>query len=130
MFRAMSQPSLSRHHLHGAEVVSLDVTGTVVERSPLDGSTWVTGVVARNPFAGQTLEHGGEAWPLRYYDSQFLVCDLRSHHPTRLTSIEYRLVGWESTTTADALVLRPIADSTGILGRKRAPARADSPTDR
>lgn len=72
----------------------------------------VRGIVVENPYynPGVPLSANPEWLPSIVSDSKLLICDLQSWHPLNGPKRPYRLYGWDSVHTADAAVVRPIAD--------------------
>ncbi len=113
-FRSLSAPATRRYRPALDDAVALEVVGFITEHHApdLDGEErdWVTGIVAKNPYARGSGVSALDDWPGLLEDSELLVCDLRSHHPLDEPRRDYHLDRWELTWTSDALVARIVAD--------------------
>lgn len=115
-FRPMNRKSLKRRwNLPEPDQVSLEPVAFIVEQDDIFGDErdWVRGVVAGNPFyrPGSSLSERKPDWlPAHIFDSELLICDLRSWHPLSEIKPRYELWGCESARTADAVIVRPIAE--------------------
>jgi Restriction endonuclease len=109
-FRPRDEPSVTRHRRYEADAVLLEPVGYLVTPKTMgEEEDWVTGIVAINPYRDGD-KNNPEGWPARVAQSELLVCDLRSHHPLDAPRDGYKLFGWETTRTSNALVARVVAD--------------------
>lgn len=116
-FRPRSTSSVERTRLDRA-AQTVEPVGFIVDSDSRYGTTeeprWAVGVVARNPYfqhSAQDATSSTPTWmPRNVLDSEYLICDLRSHHTADLPKRTYYLWGVESSHTADASIHRFIAD--------------------
>ena len=115
-FRPMKRRSVKRqHNLPGPDPVELEPLAFIIEQDDIFGDErdWVRGLVARNPFfrPDSTFAERKPDWiPPHVFDSELLICDMRSWHPLDEPRQRYELCGFQSARTADALIVRPVAD--------------------
>jgi hypothetical protein len=115
-FRPMNRRSVKRKwNLPEPYQVPLEPVAFIVERDDVfgDGREWVRGLVVKNPFymPSSTLAERKPHWLHPHvFDSELLICDLRSWHPLTEPKSRYELWGWESARTADAVLVRPMAE--------------------
>jgi hypothetical protein len=115
-FRPMTRRSVKRKwSLPNKYQVTLEPIAFIVEQDRLFGDEreWARGIVAKNPFyrPHATGAERKPRWlPPHVFDSELLICGLRSWHPLIELKPQYVLCGCESAMTADAMVVRPIAD--------------------
>jgi Restriction endonuclease len=115
-FRPMKRRSVKRRwHLTDPYRLMLEPVALIVERDEVFNykREWVRGLAAKNPFfkPGSTLAEREPGWmPSHVFDSELLICALRSWHPLDDHPHRYQLCGCESARTADAVIVRPIAD--------------------
>jgi hypothetical protein len=115
-FRPLKRRSVkSRMNLAKEYRLPLKPVAFVVEKDSVfgDEQDWVRGLVAKNPFyrSESTLAERKPRWLHPYiFDSELLICDLRSWHPLAEPKPGYELWGFESARTADAVVIRPVAE--------------------
>jgi hypothetical protein len=115
-FRPMKRRSVKGvWHLTEEDQLSLEPVALIVERDEVfnDEREWVRGLAARNPFykPESTLAERKPDWmPTHVFDSELLICDLRSWHPLEKPVRGYELCGCETARTAYAVVVKPIAD--------------------
>ncbi|WP_239158243.1 restriction endonuclease [Streptomyces sp. SID13726] len=117
-FRPLTRRAVTRRRLETN--APLEIVGYIVSRNnpfpPLPGeqtrvpTDWVTGIVVKNPYQSGSSTAAPEDWPRETDDSEFLVCDLRSHHQLNEPKGPYFLHSWEYAYTSDAAVFRPVAD--------------------
>jgi hypothetical protein len=115
-FRPMKRRSVKRqHNLPGPHPVKLEPLAFIVEQDDVFGDErdWARGLVAKNPFyrPDSTMAEREPDWlPPYIFDSELLICDLRSWHLLDEPKPHYELCGFQSARTVDALIVRPIAD--------------------
>jgi hypothetical protein len=126
-FRPLTTQSVTRTRTHHNLV--LEPIAYIVSSAPLPFDTpepgpsddeparpsraperWVTGIVAENPFRRGDGIPSPDDWPAQAEASEFIICDLRSHHPLDKLPSSYHLDRWEQARTSDAQVFRPVAD--------------------
>jgi hypothetical protein len=115
-FRPMERRSVIRKwNLPEPHCVPLEPVAFIVEQDDVFGDKrdWTRGLVAKNPFyrPTSTLSERVPDWlPAAVFDSELLICDLRSWHMLSEPKSRYELWGCESVRTADAVIVRPIAE--------------------
>jgi hypothetical protein len=115
-FRPLKKRSVKRRWNVSSEYrLPLDPLAFIVDRDNLfdDGEEWVSGIVTLNPFylPTATLAERVPGWlPAYIFDSELLICSLRSWHPLSKPKRRYELWGCEYARTAEALVVRLIAE--------------------
>ena len=114
-FRPLMEKALTR--ARGRDVdVPLKPLAYVVEPDLLweepSERDMVRGIVVESPYynPGGPQSANPEWLPSLVSDSKLLICDLRQWHPLNHPQGPYQLCGWDSVRTADAVVVRPIAD--------------------
>jgi hypothetical protein len=114
-FRPLMEKALT--HVRGRDVdMALKPLAFVVQPDLLLGDPsdrdLVRGIVVENPYykPGSPLSANPEWLPSLVSNSKLLICDLQSWHQLSGPERLYRLCGWDSVHTADAAVVRPIAD--------------------
>jgi hypothetical protein len=115
-FRPMKRRSVKRKwNLADPYRIPLEPVAFLVEKDRIfnDDREWTRGIAAKNPFYSpeSTLAERKPHWlPSHIFDSELLICDLRSWHPLTDPPPSYELWGCESARTADAVIVRPIAE--------------------
>jgi hypothetical protein len=118
-FRPMDRQSIKKNlNLRQSHQVTLEPIAFIAEHDDTFRAfglipLWVRGIVAKNPFYSPdaTLAERQPDWlPPQVFDSELLICDLRSWHQTDQKKDRYELVGCESARTADATIVRLVAD--------------------
>lgn len=115
-FRPMNRESLVRKwHLPEPHRVPLEPVAFIAEPDDVfdDKREWVRGLVAKNPFYRpcSPLKDRVPDWmPAHVFESELLICDMRSWHPLSEPRARYVLWGCESARTADGVIVRPIAE--------------------
>ena len=77
------------------------------------GEEWVSGIVATNPFyrPDSTLAERVPRWlPAYVFDSELMICSLRSWHPLSQPKDRYQFWGCESARTAEAVIVQSVAE--------------------
>jgi hypothetical protein len=129
-FRPLKRKSVVRRwNLPGPFCIPLEPVAFIVERDNVFGDKrdWVRGLVAKNPFylPDSPLNARVPDWiPAHVFNSEVLICDLRSWHLLSGPKQRYELWGCESARTADAVIVHPIAewpDEYGESTEERAP---------
>jgi hypothetical protein len=119
VFRPLVEPTIRRDWLDGRP--ELTPVAVVVqsdnETCPSHEEEWVVGVVVENVVGDPSADlemRNPSAGAVDVYDflkdSEYLICELRSWHLLGKPRPTYRLWGFESAWTSDALILRVIAD--------------------
>jgi hypothetical protein len=115
-FRQMERKSLLKAlNPPDAYRLPLEPVAFIVENDNIFGDTrdWVRGIVARNPFysPNSTLAERQPDWLPEYtFDSELMICGLRSWHLLEDPKLRYELWGCKSARTADAVIVQPIAE--------------------
>ncbi len=115
-FRPMKRRSVRRKwNLPDRYRVPLEPVAFIVGKDEIFGgnSEWVRGLAAKNPFyrPESTLAERKPGWlPSQVFDSELLICDMRSWHPLEDPRRDYELWGCESAHTANAVIVQPIAE--------------------
>lgn len=115
-FRPMKRRSVKRNrNLPEQYRMPLEPVAFIVEQDDVFGDErdWARGLVAKNPFyrPNSTLAERKPDWlPPHIFDSELLICDLRSWHLLTEPKPRYELWGCESARTADAVIVHPIAE--------------------
>ena len=124
-FRPMKRKSVKKQFDPSEQYrMQLEPLAFIVEQDNVFGDKrdWVRGIVAENPFYRPytTLSERKPEWlPPYVFDSELLICELRSWHLLTEPKPYYELWGCESARTADAVVVQPIAewaDQEGLVG--------------
>jgi hypothetical protein len=115
-FRPMEKRSVKRKwNVPGEYRLPLVPLAFIVNRDNVfdDGDEWASGIVAENPFyrPHSTLAERVPSWiPSYVFDSQLLICNLRSWHPLSKPKRRYELWGCEYARTAEAMIVRLTAE--------------------
>jgi Holliday junction resolvase len=115
-FRPMKRRSVKKQkYLPEPYRVQLEPIAFIVEQDDVFGDKrdWTRGIVARNPFyrPNSSLAERKPGWlPPHVFDSDLLICDLRSWHLLSEPKPRYELWGCESARTADAVIVHLIAE--------------------
>ena len=115
-FRPMKRKSVKKQlHLPEQYRLPLEPVAFIVEQDDVFGDKLdlVRGLAAKNPFyrPHSTLAERKPEWlPPHVFDSELLICQLRSWHLLTEPKPRYELWGCESARTADATIVQPIAE--------------------
>lgn len=115
-FRPMDRQSVVRKwNLRKPHNVVLEPVAFIAEHDNIFGDKrdWARGIVAKNPFCkphSRLAERQPEWLPYHVFDSETLVCSLRSWHLLSEPKPRYELWGCESVRTGYGTIVRPIAE--------------------
>jgi Holliday junction resolvase len=118
-FRPMERPSVEKNmNLREPHQLTLEPVAFIAEQDDTFGAFGFTkelarGIVARNPFysPNSLLAERQPNWlPSYIFDSELLICGLRSWHLLDDKKHQYRLWGCESARTADATIVCLVAE--------------------
>lgn len=113
-FRPRSEKSCIREWPTGSSPEVKPLASIVLLENLLSGDDreWVAGIVVENPFSeGETRARPHPKWvPDKVFDSEYLVCALRSWHRLNQPKSVYEFWGFEWARTSDALVVRAVVD--------------------
>jgi hypothetical protein len=114
-FRPRHEQSVTTGGPVGTADQPLRICGLVTDsESERGGSSeqehWVTGVIARNPYAEASGVEAPDGWPDALQGVDPLIFSLRSHHLVDEELREYRLLSWQQAYTSEASCIRLLAD--------------------
>lgn len=115
-FRPMRRRSVVRNwNFPNPHRVPLEPVAFIVDQDNIFGAEreWARGLVAKNPFyrPGSALKERVPDWlPAVVFDSELLICDLRSWHLLSEPKPRYELWGCETARTADAVIVQTTAE--------------------
>ena len=115
-FRSMDRPSVVRKwNLRKPLNVPLEPVAFIAEHDNAYGDKrdWARGIVAKNPFyepRSRLVERQPEWLSPHVFESETLICSLRSWHLLSEPKTRYELWGYESVRAGYGTVVRPIAE--------------------
>jgi hypothetical protein len=113
--RARLEHSVTRRRFARETLPTIEIRGFVAERPDRheEDEDWVRGLVITNPYPGRgDAQPDGtpDWWPSQLAESEVVICSLRNWHPLAEPRDGYHLERMEWAETAEALIVRVIAN--------------------